>query len=60
MIIMSKEKKSNRELRVRLTPKMWEMFDFIKEYEGFEHDTETTRNLIRSKYKEIIKESRQD
>lgn len=43
---MSNEKKGNRELRVRLSSKLWEMLDFIKEYEGFEHDTETTKTII--------------
>jgi len=47
--------KNNKELRVRLSQKMWDMLTQIKDNEGFDLYTETTRYLIREKYKELMK-----
>lgn len=53
---MSQENSGNKEIRARLSDRMWDMLEEIRKFEGFEHYTETVRFLIREKYKEIRKE----
>ncbi len=56
---MSNEEKV-RELRVRISEKMFAMLEQIMKEEGLVSLAETTRFLIREKYKEFLKKKFQE